>query len=142
MGSVDEELGDEGTHNCLTDYSRTYIPDKKPIDTLRTIKYQYCQACGVSHIECPLTAVTTAFTDMVSIPLNDPPYVKSSRYAVILLGDAGVGKTALFRQYLQTMKAPLQNEFRYTLTVAGFGKVKLHVEDTADQERFHSITAR
>jgi Ras-related protein Rab-1A len=61
---------------------------------------------------------------------------------IILLGDAGVGKTALFSTYLQRPKTT--HEY-YTTIGVDFGhritqNIKIQVWDTAGQERFRSIT--
>ncbi|XP_040564282.1 ras-related protein Rab-30 isoform X2 [Lepeophtheirus salmonis] len=66
-------------------------------------------------------------------------------FKVVLVGNAGVGKTCLVRQFTQGMFPPGQGatigvDFMIkTLEIQG-EKIKLQIWDTAGQERFRSIT--
>lgn len=62
---------------------------------------------------------------------------------VLLVGDAGVGKTSILLRYAENSFEEQQNEFdsKYkTLTVKG-REVKLTLMDTAGQERFRTLTS-
>jgi len=70
---------------------------------------------------------------------------KALTYKLVLLGDAGVGKTALAVQFVKgqfneftesTIGASFMNQ---TVTLADDTLVKFQIWDTAGQERFHSL---
>lgn len=64
---------------------------------------------------------------------------------VILVGDAGVGKTALIDRYVRdtfdgnTMTTIAASTVTKFLEIEGQGKVRLMIWDTAGQEKYHSI---
>jgi len=62
---------------------------------------------------------------------------------ILLVGDAGVGKTSILLRYVENSFEEQQNEFESktkTLTVKG-REVKLTLMDTAGQERFRTLTS-
>jgi len=62
---------------------------------------------------------------------------------VLLVGDAGVGKTSILLRYVENSFEEQQNEFESktkSLTVKGHD-VKLTIMDTAGQERFRTLTS-
>jgi len=68
-------------------------------------------------------------------------------YKIVLVGDAGVGKTHLLNRYIKGT-LPKNNvptigvEFATrTVTLANGGKVKAQIWDTAGQERYRAITS-
>lgn len=66
-------------------------------------------------------------------------------FKVVLIGNAGVGKTCLVRRFTQGLFPPGQGatigvDFMIKTVEIGGDKVKLQVWDTAGQERFRSIT--
>ena len=68
-------------------------------------------------------------------------------FKIVLIGDSGVGKTAIFNAYThpplayQEGKATLSVEFAHRVFKSENGEqVKLQLWDTAGQERFRSIT--
>jgi Ras-related protein Rab-7A len=69
---------------------------------------------------------------------------KSVTLKVILLGDSGVGKTSLMRQYVthkfeQRFKATIGADFFSKEVIVEDTPVSLHIWDTAGQERFQSL---
>ena len=79
---------------------------------------------------------------MLFFYLNYPPPL-----IVVLVGDAGVGKTYLLNKYIRgsTPKNPASTigvEFATrTVELKEGGKVKAQIWDTAGQERYRSITS-
>lgn len=66
-------------------------------------------------------------------------------FKVVLVGNAGVGKTCLVRRFTQGLFPPGQGatigvDFMIKTVEIGNEKVKLQIWDTAGQERFRSIT--
>nr|CAH7763643.1 unnamed protein product [Callosobruchus chinensis] len=66
-------------------------------------------------------------------------------FKVVLVGNAGVGKTCLVRRFTQGLFPPGQGatigvDFMIKTVEVGNEKVKLQIWDTAGQERFRSIT--
>ncbi|CDW60511.1 Ras protein Rab 30 [Trichuris trichiura] len=66
-------------------------------------------------------------------------------FKVVLVGNAGVGKTCLVRKFTQGVFPPGQTatigvDFMIKTLMVGDDKVKLQIWDTAGQERFRSIT--
>ncbi|XP_077983873.1 ras-related protein Rab-30-like [Glandiceps talaboti] len=66
-------------------------------------------------------------------------------FKVVLIGNAGVGKTCLVRRFTQGLFPPGQGatigvDFMIKTVKVGDDKVKLQIWDTAGQERFRSIT--
>uniref|UniRef100_A0A914X6X4 Ras-related protein Rab-30 n=1 Tax=Plectus sambesii TaxID=2011161 RepID=A0A914X6X4_9BILA len=66
-------------------------------------------------------------------------------FKVVLVGNAGVGKTCLVRKFTQGIFPPGQSatigvDFMIKTVKVGDDKVKLQIWDTAGQERFRSIT--
>ncbi|XP_022086232.1 ras-related protein Rab-30-like isoform X2 [Acanthaster planci] len=66
-------------------------------------------------------------------------------FKVVLIGNAGVGKTCLVRRFTQGLFPPGQGatigvDFMIKTVEIGGEKVKLQIWDTAGQERFRSIT--
>ncbi|VDO93759.1 unnamed protein product [Soboliphyme baturini] len=66
-------------------------------------------------------------------------------FKVVLVGNAGVGKTCLVRKFTQgvfnaTQSATIGVDFMIKSMIVGNDKVKLQIWDTAGQERFRSIT--
>ncbi|XP_041457606.1 ras-related protein Rab-30-like [Lytechinus pictus] len=66
-------------------------------------------------------------------------------FKVVLIGNAGVGKTCLVRRFTQGLFPPGQGatigvDFMIKTIEIGGEKVKLQIWDTAGQERFRSIT--
>lgn len=66
-------------------------------------------------------------------------------FKVVLVGNAGVGKTCLVRKFTQGVFPPGQSatigvDFMIKTVKVGEDKVKLQIWDTAGQERFRSIT--
>jgi len=66
-------------------------------------------------------------------------------FKVVLVGNAGVGKTCLVRKFTQGIFPPGQSstigvDFMIKTVRVGEDKVKLQIWDTAGQERFRSIT--
>ena len=66
-------------------------------------------------------------------------------FKVVLVGNAGVGKTCLVRKFTQGIFPPGQSatigvDFMIKTVLVGEEKVKLQIWDTAGQERFRSIT--
>ncbi|XP_077870503.1 ras-related protein Rab-30-like [Saccoglossus kowalevskii] len=66
-------------------------------------------------------------------------------FKVVLIGNAGVGKTCLVRRFTQGLFPPGQGatigvDFMIKTVQIGDDKVKLQIWDTAGQERFRSIT--
>jgi len=66
-------------------------------------------------------------------------------FKVVLIGNAGVGKTCLVRRFTQGLFPPGQGatigvDFMIKTLEVGGDKVKLQIWDTAGQERFRSIT--
>jgi len=66
-------------------------------------------------------------------------------FKVVLIGNAGVGKTCLVRRFTQGLFPPGQGatigvDFMIKSVDVGGEKVKLQIWDTAGQERFRSIT--
>jgi len=71
--------------------------------------------------------------------MGDEPIV----IRVLLVGDAGVGKTSILLRYVENSFEEQQNEFdskTKTLTIKG-QEVKLTLMDTAGQERFRTLTS-
>ena len=63
---------------------------------------------------------------------------------VLLLGDSGVGKTALMMRFTENKFSPsfvstVGIDFKYAMMHVGEQKVRLEIWDTAGQERFKSI---
>lgn len=68
-------------------------------------------------------------------------------FKVVLIGNAGVGKTCLVRRFTQGLFPPGQGatigvDFMIKTVVVDNEKIKLQIWDTAGQERFRSITQR
>ena len=68
-----------------------------------------------------------------------------AQYKVILLGDSGVGKTAIINQYfkkdfIDTHIATIGVDFRFKDIDIGGTVIRLQVWDTAGQERFRAIS--
>ncbi|CAB3402738.1 unnamed protein product [Caenorhabditis bovis] len=66
-------------------------------------------------------------------------------FKVVLVGNAGVGKTCLVRKFTQGIFPPGQSatigvDFMIKTVKVGNDKIKLQIWDTAGQERFRSIT--
>ncbi|XP_072040898.1 ras-related protein Rab-30-like [Amphiura filiformis] len=66
-------------------------------------------------------------------------------FKVVLIGNAGVGKTCLVRRFTQGLFPPGQGatigvDFMIKTVEVGGEKAKLQIWDTAGQERFRSIT--
>lgn len=66
-------------------------------------------------------------------------------FKVVLVGNAGVGKTCLVRKFTQGIFPPGQSatigvDFMIKTVKVGEDKIKLQIWDTAGQERFRSIT--
>ncbi|XP_033127118.1 ras-related protein Rab-30-like [Anneissia japonica] len=66
-------------------------------------------------------------------------------FKIVLIGNAGVGKTCLVRRFTQGLFPPGQGatigvDFMIKTLQIGGDRVKLQVWDTAGQERFRSIT--
>ncbi|KAI6240985.1 Ras-related protein Rab-30 [Aphelenchoides fujianensis] len=66
-------------------------------------------------------------------------------FKVVLVGNAGVGKTCLVRKFTQGIFPPGQSatigvDFMIKTVKVGDDKIKLQIWDTAGQERFRSIT--
>lgn len=66
-------------------------------------------------------------------------------FKVVLIGNAGVGKTCLVRRFTQGVFPPGQGatigvDFMIKTVVVDNEKIKLQIWDTAGQERFRSIT--
>ncbi|KAH7731890.1 RAB family member [Aphelenchoides avenae] len=66
-------------------------------------------------------------------------------FKVVLVGNAGVGKTCLVRKFTQGIFPPGQSstigvDFMIKTVRVGDDKIKLQIWDTAGQERFRSIT--
>ncbi|MFH4982287.1 hypothetical protein AB6A40_008996 [Gnathostoma spinigerum] len=66
-------------------------------------------------------------------------------FKVVLVGNAGVGKTCLVRQFTQGIFPPGQSatigvDFMIKTVIVNDDKIKLQIWDTAGQERFRSIT--
>lgn len=66
-------------------------------------------------------------------------------FKVVLVGNAGVGKTCLVRRFTQGMFPPGQGatigvDFMIKTVEVEGEKIKLQIWDTAGQERFRSIT--
>uniref|UniRef100_UPI00358DDB9D ras-related protein Rab-30 n=1 Tax=Myxine glutinosa TaxID=7769 RepID=UPI00358DDB9D len=66
-------------------------------------------------------------------------------FKIVLIGNAGVGKTCLVRRFTQGLFPPGQGatigvDFMIKTVVVDGTKVKLQIWDTAGQERFRSIT--
>eukprot|EP01088_Endostelium_zonatum_P013154 TRINITY_DN2754_c0_g1_i1.p1 TRINITY_DN2754_c0_g1~~TRINITY_DN2754_c0_g1_i1.p1 ORF type:complete len:210 (+),score=46.52 TRINITY_DN2754_c0_g1_i1:64-693(+) len=67
-------------------------------------------------------------------------------YKIIIIGDPGVGKTALMNQFViktftQNYKTTIGADFLTKDTIIGGKLVTLQVWDTAGQERFHSLVS-
>lgn len=70
----------------------------------------------------------------------------SEQAKVLLIGDSGVGKTALLQRYIEgnfihTLASTIGIDFRTKLVTVGDRAIKLQIWDTAGQERFRAITA-
>jgi small GTP-binding protein len=66
-------------------------------------------------------------------------------YKVLLLGDSGVGKTSILRQFInrqfyQEHLTTIGIDYETTVVLIDGNPVKLSIWDTAGQERFRSIT--
>uniref|UniRef100_A0A915J6V9 Ras-related protein Rab-30 n=1 Tax=Romanomermis culicivorax TaxID=13658 RepID=A0A915J6V9_ROMCU len=66
-------------------------------------------------------------------------------FKIVLVGNAGVGKTCLVRKFTQGIFPPGQSatigvDFMIKTVKVGDDKIKLQIWDTAGQERFRSIT--
>jgi small GTP-binding protein len=78
---------------------------------------------------------------------SSPSSSRSYLYKVLILGDAGVGKSSLIKNLTNlafdpSSKATIGVEFSTKLLTLDSGKrVKLQLWDTAGQERYRSITA-
>eukprot|EP00096_Caligus_rogercresseyi_P010326 TRINITY_DN3719_c0_g1_i1.p1 TRINITY_DN3719_c0_g1~~TRINITY_DN3719_c0_g1_i1.p1 ORF type:complete len:243 (+),score=36.44 TRINITY_DN3719_c0_g1_i1:87-815(+) len=88
----------------------------------------------------PIISTFCSLLRLISL-MEDYKYL----FKVVLVGNAGVGKTCLVRQFTQGMFPPGQGatigvDFMIkTLEIQG-EKIKLQIWDTAGQERFRSIT--
>ena len=76
---------------------------------------------------------------------NDKTKEIQNNIKVILLGEAGVGKTSIILRYIQNKFNPSQTStFGATYLIKdierGNNKYKLYVWDTTGQEKYHSVT--
>ena len=81
------------------------------------------------------------FTDEQMATMEDYKYL----FKVVLVGNAGVGKTCLVRRFTQGMFPPGQGatigvDFMIKTVEVEGEKIKLQIWDTAGQERFRTIT--
>jgi small GTP-binding protein len=75
----------------------------------------------------------------------NPPDEATMSYKFILIGRAGVGKTALLKRLVddtfnESLDSTVGVEFDSTLLVVDDQKIRLQIWDTAGQEKFRSIT--
>merc|ERR1712071_132716 len=85
------------------------------------------------------------FTDILlyySSSMEDYKYL----FKVVLIGNAGVGKTCLVRRFTQGVFPPGQGatigvDFKMKTVEVDGAKIKLQIWDTAGQERFSTITS-
>ena len=100
-----------------------------------TVKHEYCKICRKMHAlgEC----FQTLQDDMVSISLREEICTK-----VILIGDSGVGKTTLYKECLKSYGVTQPHKSTFTTTVNETDTLIVQLEDTADQEKFNSMTSR
>lgn len=67
-------------------------------------------------------------------------------FKIVLIGDAGVGKSAIFQKYsdprfdIDTLQSTIGVDFKVVTRQVNGERVKLMLWDTAGQERFRSIT--
>jgi len=77
--------------------------------------------------------------------MNDAQRHQKSLLKVVVLGDAGVGKTSLVKQYVdgtfdELYKPTIGADFlTKDITIPNLGQLKLQIWDTAGQERFRSM---
>nr|XP_022324245.1 ras-related protein Rab-30-like isoform X1 [Crassostrea virginica] len=77
----------------------------------------------------------------MKVKMDDYKYL----FKVVLIGEAGVGKTCLVRRFTQGLFPPGQGatigvDFMIKTVEVNGEKIKLQIWDTAGQERFRSIT--
>ncbi|XP_022644328.1 ras-related protein Rab-30-like isoform X1 [Varroa destructor] len=96
-----------------------------------------------------ITIIRLLFSFFNRRPPRNCPTCKMEDYKflfkVVLIGNAGVGKTCLVRRFTQGMFPPGQGatigvDFLIKTVEVDGDKVKLQIWDTAGQERFRSIT--
>lgn len=66
-------------------------------------------------------------------------------YKLVIVGDAGVGKTALLLKYFEDKfnaqsRATINFDYKTKIIIKGGVRVKLEIWDTAGQERFQSLS--
>lgn len=99
----------------------------------------------LSHLGCFLFALGILLVNQsVKAGLNDPPEnaPDGSPYKVVIIGDSGVGKTAIMNrilnnEFIEDLNSTIAANFSSTLcTLSSEIKIRLDVWDTAGQERF------
>lgn len=100
-----------------------------------TVKHEYCRVCRKTHVVGDCEEGLPA--EMVSISLGRERGVK-----VIFVGDAGVGKSTLYRECLRSYGVNELHRSVFEVTLPSLKPIQVQLEDTADQEKYQSLAVR